>query len=353
MSGVVDWELAVGIARRGAGGDRCPPPPGDLAAEADAAELAVRDYTGLEPLEPVPPIEWVGRATWAEAAIGGLRASLEPLEERLLGPGLPGPVDGVARAAFGRLAGVQIGGLIALASRAVLGQYEFPVLDPGGPARLLLVAPNVLQAGERLGGEPLPVLRWIALHEVTHAVHLQAVPWLRAELASQAGELLTESSFGPSPGELARALRGVIGRDPRRTLAEVRSSDPLTLLAPPATRRLLERTQATMALIEGYAEHVMDGAAPLLGEDVRGLRAAMDRRRAERSPLARLLHWLLGLDLKLRQYRDGRRFADRVVAADGVEALNRAWREPAALPSQNELADPASWLRRTDLISVS
>jgi uncharacterized protein (DUF2342 family) len=66
-----------------------------------------------------------------------------------------------------------------------------------------------------------------------------------------------------------------------------------------------------------------------------------------------VLERLLGLELKLRQYDDGRRFCDAVVAAggeDGVEGrrlLARAWRSAADLPSAAELAEPELWLART------
>ena len=50
---------------------------------------------------------------------------------------------------------------------------------------------------------------------------------------------------------------------------------------------------------------------------------------------------LLGLDLKLRQYELGKAFCDAVVGAGGIEALNRVWRAPAALPDERELRDPA------------
>ena len=139
----------------------------------------------------------------------------------------------------------------------------------------------------------------------------------------------------------------MIGTDPREMLGQLRRSDPLTLLSPPASRELLASVQAAMASIEGYAEHVMDAAAPLIGEDVGGLREQMERRRASRGPLERLLGWLLGMELKMRQYRDGKAFADAVVAEAGIESLNRAWDRPGQLPSPAELAAPGAWIERT------
>jgi putative hydrolase len=103
-----------------------------------------------------------------------------------------------------------------------------------------------------------------------------------------------------------------------------------------------------MALLEGYAEHVMDAVGAGLLTDLDAMRAAMTRRRTERSGLLRVLEKLIGLDLKLRQYEQGKAFCDAVVARGGIEALNRAWTSPDSLPSFTELDDPHGWLARTE-----
>ncbi|MGH2941973.1 MAG: zinc-dependent metalloprotease, partial [Solirubrobacteraceae bacterium] len=77
------------------------------------------------------------------------------------------------------------------------------------------------------------------------------------------------------------------------------------------------------------------------------LRTALDRRRRERPPLLALLERLIGLDAKLRQYDEGKRFCDAVVAAAGAAALHRVFDDPGQLPSAAELRDPAEWMRRT------
>jgi coenzyme F420 biosynthesis associated uncharacterized protein len=221
------------------------------------------------------------------------------------------------------------------------------VLGPERQARLLFVGPNVEQARRRLGGEPQTVLRWIALHEVTHAVHFGAAPWMRDHLRELAGELLAGSRLGVRPSDIADLGRRALGTDPRRWLGELRDGDPITLLAPPSSRGLIDRTQATMASVEGYAEHVMDAAAPHLGEEIGDLRFALERSREDRPPLARLLAWVLGMELKLRQYRDGKRFCDDVVEVAGIEALNGAWSSAETLPTLAEISDPGAWLERT------
>ena len=49
---------------------------------------------------------------------------------------------------------------------------------------------------------------------------------------------------------------------------------------------------------------------------------------------------LLGLDQKMKQYEDGKRFCDAVVAEAGIETLNLVWHAPTALPTAAELRSP-------------
>ena len=83
------------------------------------------------------------------------------------------------------------------------------------------------------------------------------------------------------------------------------------------------------------------------------LRTALERRRLTRSGPMRLLERVLGFELKLRQYREGKRFCDAVVAAVGIEGLNRVWTAPHALPTLAELANPDAWIARTAVPSVT
>ena len=102
-----------------------------------------------------------------------------------------------------------------------------------------------------------------------------------------------------------------------------------------------------MAMVEGYAEHVMDAADPARSGERIALRVSLERRRRSRSGLGEVVARLLGLELKLRQYRLGKAFADAVVASGGIEALNRAWERPDTLPAPAELERPERWLERT------
>ncbi len=62
---------------------------------------------------------------------------------------------------------------------------------------------------------------------------------------------------------------------------------------------------------------------------------------------------ILGLELKLRQYRLGKAFCDAVVGEAGIEGLNRVWRAPEALPTLAELERPSGWLARVEAESAA
>jgi putative hydrolase len=101
-------------------------------------------------------------------------------------------------------------------------------------------------------------------------------------------------------------------------------------------------------VLEGYAEHVMDAVGAQVLDDLPALRSALQRRRRDRSGLLKVLERLIGMDLKMRQYEQGKAFCDGVVARAGMDGLNHVWDGPEAMPSMQELDDPAGWLRRVE-----
>jgi coenzyme F420 biosynthesis associated uncharacterized protein len=340
---VIDWTLAGQVARGLAGlqpaGD--PRPFEKLSTPAAESERLVSAYTGLVPQQPLPVAEAVDRDGWIDANLRSLGGVLDPVSDRL-GSRL-GPLGG----AVGALLAIEAGAVSGFLGGRVLGQYEFPPLDPSAPARLLFVAPNLGHAADTLEAEPDQLLRWVALHETTHALQFGGVPWLREHLAGLVGQLL--GSLDVNPGGLLRLpdladLRGLLDR--------VRDEGLVFMVVGDERRAQLEGAQAFMALLEGYAEHVMDAVGASMLTDLDAMRAAMDRRRHERSGLLQVVEKLIGMDLKLRQYKQGKEFCDAVVGFGGIAALNRAWAGPEALPTFAELDDPLGWLGRTERLGL-
>jgi coenzyme F420 biosynthesis associated uncharacterized protein len=345
MGGMVDWPFASRLAGTIAGEPPYRPLADDLDAVAEDSLARVRAYTHLIPDTPLPGPEQVTRKAWIEANLAGARELVEPLTAKLnAGVQGLGPLSGPAQTAAAYVLAGEVGVLFGFLSHRVLGQYELALLDPTTRPRLLFVAPNIDAAIGRFGVDRREFVQWVALHEVTHGLQFAAVPWLRGYLAAQVRELLDGLEVSV---DLRGALKLPDGADVRRAIDTLRDGDLLSVVTTPEQRAIIDRIQAAMAVIEGYAEHVMDAAGREALPSLDDLREALERRRRQASPLAKLLQRLLGLDLKLRQYELGKRFCDAVVEAEGIEALNRVWRGEEALPTLAELEDADAWLRRT------
>lgn len=343
---MIDWWLAERVAGVLAG----PGPSGRIGAAAltrhtREAHGLVTDYTGLEAKGRIPAAELVSREEWIAANLGTIQELTAGLDRDLdRGIPVPGPLGSVVRAGTGMALGAQIGLASAFLAQRVLGQYDIALVGPDRPARLLFVRPNLIAAHRGLGGEREVLLRWIALHEATHAVQFRAVPWLRDHLGGLVRELIAQAEAGPRI-ELSRLPRLLRSPDPRR-LARALRELPAMVAPTRRQRELLASLQASMAVVEGYSEHVMDAVGAELGSGYGELRERLERRRDSRSLLEQVISALLGLNLKLRQYRLGKRFSDEVVEREGLEALNLVWRAPEDLPTPYELEHPARWLAR-------
>jgi putative hydrolase len=76
------------------------------------------------------------------------------------------------------------------------------------------------------------------------------------------------------------------------------------------------------------------------------IRRAFERRRAGTGGLDRVIRRLLGLEAKMRQYRDGAAFVRSVTERVGPDGFNAVWASAENLPSRSEILAPDSWVKR-------
>jgi len=348
---MVDWSLARQIARFAAGGDDRTRLQFDFDAAAERALGQVSAYSALELAGPPPPVHEVARSEWAEANLDSVAEFLDPVGDRLEGRlGRAGPLSGALKAATGATLAAEVGLVMGYMSQRVLGQYELSLLQPEVPPRLLFVTPNLSRAVRDLDVDEESFLRWVVLHEVTHVLQFSGVTWLREHLGALLREYLATVEV--------RIERGAAGGlpslpDPSLIVERFRDGGLAALVQTHEQRRIMERIQSAMAVVEGYSEHVMDAVGADVLPQYDGLRDAMERRRRSRSAPERLLLRLLGLDQKMKQYEDGKRFCDRVVAEAGIEKLNLVWHAPTALPTASELRSPITWIGRLEADPVA
>lgn len=332
---IVDWKVVATVAHAAAAdppGITTPPRLEDRAHDAAERIVAV---TGMVPGEPLPPVEWVSRRGWIDANLTTMSSLLDPVVAKAP---VPRVVTPLGRSLMIGAVALEVGALLGMLSRRVLGQFEVNMLDAGQPPRLLMVAPNLEAAATRMDVDQDRFVTWVLLHEVTHAVQFTSVPWLRERLGDALRALLELTDVRLGPGALAGGLRGLPGA--------IREGGLIGALVGPEKRMLIERVQGTMGLVEGHAEWAMDAAGEDAVPGVEELRRKMTRRRADRAPLLKLIDRLLGFELKLRQYEQGKAFCDTVERARGRSGITAAWSSPEAAPTLAELADPASWLAR-------
>jgi coenzyme F420 biosynthesis associated uncharacterized protein len=350
---LVDWSLASRTATAIVG-------RGEGSYGTDEIRTACREsigaaarYAGL-PLPEHPPLaEVVDRQGWAENALGTLALAAEPLERRFADElKAPGPLGAIVRRVVGGGAGIEAGVAVGYAARRVLGQYDVAVFGPQRPGRLLFVGENMEAARSELGADRSVFLRWIALHETTHVLQLDGVPWLVPHLRALAAELISGTAEGIDPSGV-KALIGRAIRSPREVVASLLRGELLDTITSPEHRAPLDRLQAAMSVIEGHAEHVMDVCAIQLDPNLAELRDRLEARRDQRGGLSDVVARLLGLELKLRQYRLGKQFCDAIADAAGEDGLAALWRSPEALPDLEELDHPEAWLERVGVMAAA
>ncbi|WP_208899559.1 zinc-dependent metalloprotease [Streptomyces incarnatus] len=364
--GMVDWNLAVATATRlvrpgpDVSRDEARAVVAELRRHAKASEEHVRGFTrmGTDEVHDTPVLV-VDRPGWVRANVAGFREILRPLLEKMQERRAGSPTGAVLGTVGGKVTGVELGMLLSFLSSRVLGQYETfaPAtrdLPAGGPpdapsgGRLLLVAPNIVHVERELDVDPHDFRLWVCLHEETHRTQFTAVPWLRDHLEGEIQSFLAETDVDPMTflERIRDAAQSLAGGRPEGE-EEDGGRSFVELVQTPAQREILARLTAVMSLLEGHADYVMDGVGPSVVPTVAEIREKFQQRRAKgASRLDIALRKLLGLDAKLRQYRDGERFVRAVVEQVGTDGFNRVWTSPNTLPTKAEIAKPADWVAR-------
>jgi coenzyme F420 biosynthesis associated uncharacterized protein len=281
---------------------------GLVAAEADM------------PTDPASEVLLVDRRAWAGGNVRTLRRLFEGVD-------VPG-----SDAKFVAWEG---GAFVGLLARMVLAQFD-PFRD-----QLLVVHPNLGQFGEGDG------LRFVVLHEVTHLAQFRAAPWIPDRILELAGSVLNPQMHGWArevAGQMRRRLPELVAW--AKDALEGRAQGmPLIDMLPPEQRDAVQSLHALVTVLEGHATHVTDLIGRRALDDYETVNRRLEERR-KRPPLVRLLEAAAGFEMKRQQYVVGRDFCRAVWEAGGAGALAPAWSGPDAVPSPEELKDPALWLKR-------
>jgi len=341
-AGLLDWRAAARVGRRLSG-----TPPTTAAAErahlveefsavVTEADEAVTSFTGLRVDGPRSRPWVMTRGEWIQQNLRGFEQVLEPVAERLFTERSDGGFAPIRR----QVLAFQVGGLLGYLSRKVLGQYDL-FLPPDDRDLVYFVGPNVIELERRHRFPARDFRLWLALHEVTHRLQFEGVPWLRGHIASLVKEYVDTLELDPRA--LIDRLRRA--REELRGGSGWREMGVLAVVMTPEQRETFRRMQGLMSLLEGHASFVMDHLGEGRVNAADRMRRTLQERRHQQG-LNRVVQRAVGLDVKVRQYDMGQRFVEEAVGAAGDEGFARVWERPDHLPTLEEIGRPEAWVER-------
>ena len=228
---------------------------------------------------------------------------------------------------------VQLGLMLGYLSTRVLGQFDLPLFESGS-GRTYLVEPNIRALAGRLQIDPEQLWRWVAVHELTHALEFERAPWLAGYLRGQI------VSFFSGAGELEKS----------EARTGSRNSKFMWIALSGRQRLVVEKIQACMSLLEGYSNLLMRQVGRDTLPQWRQIDSRLRARDKSRSLITGVILRVLGLGMKMEQYQLGDRFCQEIDRSHGRPFLDMAWDSPERLPTLAEIAKPQLWARRMESV---
>lgn len=213
--------------------------------------------------------------------------------------------------------------------------------------QVALLTSNVASFTEDLDLPETDVLLYILLREAARQRLFANVGWLtpqvnallahfareiRIDLESIAGELDPSSMQGHSLEEMM-----AVGERLRGSFFKPASTE--------TQLEILGRLQTTLALVEGWVDHVTSRVTSRWMPNGSQLVEVIRRRRASNGPTQRVLADLIGLELSPRLVRDAENLWAAVEHERGPEGRDAVWRHPDLMPSREDLDDPLAFTR--------
>ncbi|MDD1721171.1 MAG: zinc-dependent metalloprotease [Euryarchaeota archaeon] len=346
--GAIDWKQVAYNAENISDAERWPESekqelmPAYKAFIEEPTEQII-ELTGLTPSR-THDVQVFDRYDWITANISAFSEQIAPLERVLETQRRDSLLSKGVFRSNQVFSTVGLSLLLGYLARKVLGQY-----DPSLFGRELVmgqiyfVEPNIEAVERQLSFTGEDFKRWIAIHEITHAIVFESVPWLKDHI----NDLLRQYFEATGEGIRSRALRSP-ARAVTNDYGEKGQRSLMYVVLSPTQIQLVNQIQALMSVIEGYSDFVMDR----IGKEMLATYAYMKRefelRRRRKTGREVLFERVTGLGMKREQYVLGERFVSHVAAEKGMDFVNRVWRSPSDIPTLDELVRPNRWITRQE-----
>ncbi len=349
-SQLIDWNLVRRMAVQAAQSQQAPvrnriEAGAEYTALVRRSEPLIARYLDVELPEPIQRIHVVDRREWLEANIFNFAELFKFIEEIYRQNATAGTVGAIVASGINqRVMSVQVGLLLGVLARKVLGQYDLSLLAPEpASGALYFVEPNIARVQETLGLNAHDFRLWIALHETTHAYEFEAYPWVREHFNG-----LLQRYFDQLNDQLQSLRRGVGPLLARIIENWGKGQHWMELVLTPGQRVIFNEMQALMSLVEGYSNHIMNAIGKDILPNFEEIERRIEERKSRRSIAEQLFNRITGMDLKLAQYAEGQKFVDFVVGQRGVAFSTRVWQRAENLPTLEEIRHPERWIARME-----
>ncbi|MCS6712460.1 zinc-dependent metalloprotease [Brachybacterium sp. EF45031] len=365
--GPVNWTLGEDLARRTAVGAMTLPgaeaptgTPGDPGpTDQDVTRMREAAHVAALWLDPVlaidvpsAPIEVWGRGTWVQRTLPRWRSIVEPVAAHMAGaigdaiaarlgqegslpPGMPGDPTAMMERMGGTLFGVQFGHAIGSLARECTGTVDLGLpLAPDGVAAL--VPANVEDLLREHSLDPAAGRIFLAARELAHAALFTAAPWLPRQLLGAVEDYARGITLDLDA--LDDMVQGLDLSDPE-AMGRASTTEPMFVFTRrPSQERALEELATTLALVEGWVDHVvtqaLEGKLPALD----AMREVIRRRRVSGSPAEQMLAQVVGIELRARRAREALAWWESVTATEGTAGREKHWEHPDLLPGTDVLS---------------
>ncbi len=346
-SGSIDWKMAQKQALEIAGKEQRAVSESFSQEISNAFDMARLWLSEVTVFEPVLETKLLSRKLWVEDAMPLFAELSEPVANSMakalsenLAQAMPeefsqilGPATKFIGNAGAAIFAMQLGQAIGkLATQTVSAtEIGIPISGKAG-----LISQNVADFLEDLETPKSEVLIYLAIREVAIQSLYAANRWLRDGITTQVREFAAGLKVELSGIE--ELVEQVDPNDPE----SINRVMEATAMMPSRTEEqetALVRIETTLALIDGWADHVSQEAARRL-PNIGSVIEIVSRKRAAKGAAEKTFEILLGLELQPKLRREAKAMWDQV-ANLGQDKRDLLWRHPDQLPSIEEIADPA------------
>ena len=253
----------------------------------------------------------------------------------------------ILRGFMGTLIATQLGQGIGMLANSITGANDvaIPLLKSDSGSHL--IPQNINEWSEGLGIDQEQVAIYLSLREAAASRLFANSPWLQNYIK----DLITAYGKGISidvesitrQAEEAMAS-GEIDMNNPQAINLALNAGLFTPQQTPAQELALTRLEMTLALIEGWIDHVISQVAADRMPAFNALIENSRRRRATNAPMQQLFANLLGLEVSPRKMREASAFWSEVKNLRGADGRDKCWEDAAFLPMPDDLSNVKAFL---------